>query len=890
MKFQSLSQPKSSGPAAGGVGRHTGRSLLGRLLVLSTALAGFAALGEAGAASTTDVAVYKHIDLSNSRDKSISKFYVGDTVRYSLQVINNGSLAVSGASLTDVAEPGLEGLTWTCSVISGDAQCPAASGSGLPNFTIPKLGAGSELRITYTARVTAVDAQLTNTAQIALPAGITDSNPANNKDAVYICTFDPDLPRDTTLTLAKSSNGPWTVGQSGAAYTLTVGNNSNFDTRGTVTVSDLLPTGITVTSSSFTAAPNWSCTVSGQLVTCSTSQPVVATKTLTLTIPVNVGSAAVGNVTNRAAVGGGGDPDPIPDPATCVPGTSNSANQCAQTTTTVTAPTTDPNVPVPTQCTTLYGLMMTSTGSGDGRTINPINPQTNAVSSRVATLPSVGSLISSLSLTSAALAVSPDGRTFYVATDPYSTLLLGSDSAALWSYSTETAKWTRLAAFSGASGRIVRMAITPSGTGYAMDSVGNFWSFTAAGNVQLLGKLTPTGTNASSFYANGDFFSTADGKLYLLSAQTSGDVTLWFVDPRTLQAEFLGTFATASTNVQYNGLAALPSGIYAANSVGELATLNLTNSSLSVVGAGNIGSTDLASCYYPDYAPRLEVTKSAKKVGGDTTTPVVQPGDVLEYTIVVRNAGQLPAGGVIATDPLPEGVTYVPDSARVNGVTSTVYRGAEINLAGAAYPFAQPVGVCSLSMGRCTNQVLQVDTTPGTLDQEAVITFRVKVDDPFTKADSKVLNQAVVTYTDGGTPSKPIPSNPVDVPVNRPVKLNAVKTVQNLTAGTPAGATGSGKPGDVLEYCITTSNVGSGVATNLRFADAVPANTSFQLGGYGLSGQDIRYTGPVGVRLLSAADDGDPASLSGGRVLVSGIPSRLEPGQQYQVCFRTTIR
>lgn len=884
MKGQSLSQAALSGPTLARPGRYR-RSLMSRLLVLTTALGGALTVAGAGAApaTRTDLAVYKYVDLTNSRDPNISKFYVGDTVRYSLQVVNNGSLAVSGAALTDVAEPGLEGLTWTCSVVRGDAQCPAASGTGLPNFSIPRLGADSELKITYTAKVTAVDPQLTNTAQIIPPAGITDINPANNKDTVYICTFDVNRPRETTLTLAKSSNGPWTVGQSGALYTLTIGNEANFDSQGTVTVRDLLPNGITPLSSSFAPAPNWGCTVSGQLVTCTTSQPIVATKTVTITIPVNVGAAAVGTVTNRAAVGGGGDPDPIPNPATCTPGTGNPANQCAQTTTVVTGstPPDAPDVPVPTQCSNLYGLMFTSPNSLSGRSINLLDPSTNAVGTRVATLPTLGRH----ALTSAALAVSPDSQTFYVATDAY----LG-DSDALWSYNSSTARWSRVGGFGGVTGRIVRMAMTSSGVGYAMDSDGNFWSFAGAGNIRLLGKLTPSGTNVPGFYENGDFFAAADGKLYLLSAQTGGNVGLWFVDPRTLKAEYLGNLTSTSGSVQYNGLAALPSGIYAANSAGNLATIDLATVTLKTVGTANIGSADLASCTYPDFSPRIEVTKSAQKVGGDLSTPVVQPGDVLEYTIVVRNSGQLPAGGVVATDPLPEGVTYVPDSARVNNATFTVYNGRQVNLGGAAYPFAQPVGVCSLSSGACVNQVLRVDTTPGVLDQEAVVTFRVKVDDPFTKADSKVLNQAVVTYTDGNTPPKPIPSSPVDVPVNRPVKINAIKTVQNMTAGTPAATTGSGKPGDVLEYCITTSNVGSGVAANMRFADSVPVNTTFQLGGYGLAGQDIRYTGPSGTQFLSAADDGDAGSLNTGRVLVNGLPARLEPGQQYQVCFRATIK
>lgn len=847
--------------------------------------------GQASAAtSTTDVAVYKNVDLSNSRDPRISKFYVGDTVKYTLQVVNNGPVAADGATLIDTVEPGLVGLNWTCTVVGGGAQCPAPSGTGLPNFTIPKLPAGSEMRITYTAKVTAVDPQLTNTAQIQLPAGMTDSNPANNKDAVYICTFDTDLPRDTTLTLSKTSNGPWTVGQSGATYTLTVANPSNSPTRGTITVKDLLPTGITPTSTSFSPAPNWTCSVSGQLVTCTTTSVLAETGSVTLTLPVNVGSSAVGSVTNKAAVGGGDDPDNIPDPATCTPGTTNPANQCAQTTTTVT----QVNTPVPTQCTTLYGLMVSSTGSlYDGRTINVIDPSTNTVGTRIATLPRVGSVWKGYqNLTSAALALSPDGRTFYVATDaigyPYNV------PARLWMYDSSTGSWTEGSTFSGVSGRIVRMAMTSSGVGYAMDSGGNFWSFNTSGTVTSLGQLKPasTATGVSGFYENGDFFATADGKLYLLSAQTSGNVNLWFVDPRTLTAEYLGNLTSASATVQYNGLAAVGNTIYAANSAGRLNIVDPAKIGLTPVGGTTAGSTDLASCSYPDLRPIIEPVKSYKKVAGQDGS-AVQPGDTLEYTIVVRNAGQLPAGGATFRDVLPEGVTYVADSARVNGATTTVLNGQTVSLTGTAYPFAQPVGICSSTStgAACTTQVLHVDTTPGTLDREAVITFRVKVNDPFTLTSGMVRNVAVITYTDGNTPPIPIPTNPTETPIYRPVKLTAIKTVRNITAGGPVGTSGSGKPGDVLEYCITTTSIGSGVATNLRFADTVPSNTTFLAGGFGLAGQDIRYTDPVGqTQYLTAAADGDAGVLTSGRVYVNGAPARLEPGQKYQVCFRTTIK
>ncbi len=46
---------------------------------------------------------------------------------------------------------------------------------------------------------------------------------------------------------------------------------------------------------------------------------------------------------------------------------------------------------------------------------------------------------------------------------------------------------------------------------------------------------------------------------------------------------------------------------------------------------------------------------------------IVDPGDVLRYTIRVDNSGAIPATGVVLTDPVPANTTYVADSLRLNG-------------------------------------------------------------------------------------------------------------------------------------------------------------------------------------------------------------------------------
>ena len=133
------------------------------------------------------------------------------------------------------------------------------------------------------------------------------------------------------LSLTKSSNGPWAVQQSGAAYNLSVSNIGTAVTSGVVTVRDNLPAGLLAATGTYSG---WNCTVSGQDVTCISSAPIGVGAVSTISLPVTVSAAAVPGVTNDASVGGGGDPfnggNP-PTPGSCVAGDSH----CATNTTAV---------------------------------------------------------------------------------------------------------------------------------------------------------------------------------------------------------------------------------------------------------------------------------------------------------------------------------------------------------------------------------------------------------------------------------------------------------------------------------------------------------------------------------------------------------------------------
>ena len=164
------------------------------------------------------------------------------------------------------------------------------------------------------------------TGVVTVPYQITDAA-ALTANANIIITVTP-APR---LGLAKSSNGPWAVQQSGALYTLSVSNTGTAPTSGVVTVRDSLPAGISATAGTY---GGWNCAVSGQAVSCTSSAPIAVGAVSAIALPVTVGAAAVPGVANSATVGGGGDPangGNAPEPGSCSAGDP----RCASTSTAV---------------------------------------------------------------------------------------------------------------------------------------------------------------------------------------------------------------------------------------------------------------------------------------------------------------------------------------------------------------------------------------------------------------------------------------------------------------------------------------------------------------------------------------------------------------------------
>ncbi|MDV6376080.1 hypothetical protein ORD21_15885 [Deinococcus sp. ZS9-10] len=211
---------------------------------------------------------------------------------------------------------------------------------------------------------------------------------------------------------------------------------------------------------------------------------------------------------------------------------------------------------------------------------------------------------------------------------------------------------------------------------------------------------------------------------------------------------------------------------------------------------------------------------------------IVRPGDVLEYAIIVRNAGTVAVPSATFQDSIPAGTKYVANSTWLN----TLPVADAGTVAAPIMPFVTARSIGSPEAG-AGNGLLLVDATPGvTTDREAAIRFQVTVD---TLPPIQVNNTDNVTYVGSGI-GVTVSTNTVSTPIVVNPNITLLKLGRNIgsaTSLTPNAAFADGttvigvKPGDTVEYCIVYRNAG-GVATNFVLTDNVPVIMNALLGAY----------------------------------------------------------
>lgn len=263
--------------------------------------------------------------------------------------------------------------------------------------------------------------------------------------------------------------------------------------------------------------------------------------------------------------------------------------------------------------------------------------------------------------------------------------------------------------------------------------------------------------------------------------------------------------------------------------------------------------------------PLVDAQKIVRIAVDQGSPDIVDPGDVLRYTITISNTGAVPATGVVFTDAVPADTTYVANSVSLNGI-----------------PVGQPDGGVSPLVSGIP--VSSSDLTPplpasgnGTLSPgaSAVITFDVQVS-AGVPTGTVISNQGVVGTNE--MHDEPTDADGIDANGDQPTQV-VVGDVQLLSISKEVFVIGGGtaEPGSELEYLIRVTNSGTLPATNVVVTDDLSPPL----------GSQVTYVSGSGRLNGSAAGVTFAASLL--TADFSGQYGNLEPGASMAVRFRVLI-
>ena len=224
----------------------------------------------------------------------VGELAAGKNATYTIAVSDDGPADAAGPiTVSDALPAGLSYVSasssdgFTCSATGQDVTCATASDAGLPNGQTISL----DLTVAVASKVTGL---ITNSATATTPTLDSSGNPATaTGSATGVVTT------VTSLSLKKTLVGLLTAGKS-ATYDIAISDHGPSDAAGPITVTDDLPAGLTYESAS--SPDGFTCSATGQLVTCVTPGDVGLPdgRTISLDLTVAVASDVTGSITNSA--------------------------------------------------------------------------------------------------------------------------------------------------------------------------------------------------------------------------------------------------------------------------------------------------------------------------------------------------------------------------------------------------------------------------------------------------------------------------------------------------------------------------------------------------------------------------------------------------------------
>ncbi|WP_051690058.1 SdrD B-like domain-containing protein [Pelobacter seleniigenes] len=198
--------------------------------------------------------------------------------------------------------------------------------------------------------------------------------------------------------------------------------------------------------------------------------------------------------------------------------------------------------------------------------------------------------------------------------------------------------------------------------------------------------------------------------------------------------------------------------------------------------------------------PLLYVLKTAALAVDNNADGIVNPGDTIEYSIVMTNNGAAPATASLLTDAVPANLSYVADSLIVNGVA--------LGSDGGVFPLAAGLGVQSAD-----NPGSGIISMAG----QVTISYRMRVNAGVAEG-TRITNQAILTSNEVND----LPSDADGLAANgyqeTVVVVGAVQLLEiSKTVALVDGI--SAEPGTELVYSVRVTNIGSLPASNVLVTD-----------------------------------------------------------------------
>lgn len=239
--------------------------------------------------------VRAEVDLVIVKTDSPDPVVAGQALTYTLTVTNNGPSDATGVIVTDTLPAGVTYQSATSS------QGAVSQTGGIVTATLGSLADGATATITILVTVNpATRGEIVNVATVT--GNEVELKPDNNSDEEPT-----QVQAQADLTLTKTDSPDPAVAGGSLTYTLVVTNNGPSRATG-VTVTDVLPSGLTYVSGSSTAG---SVSQASGTVTATVGDLAVG-QTATITLVTQIDAQFSGTLDNEASVAGN-EPDPKPD-------------------------------------------------------------------------------------------------------------------------------------------------------------------------------------------------------------------------------------------------------------------------------------------------------------------------------------------------------------------------------------------------------------------------------------------------------------------------------------------------------------------------------------------------------------------------------------------------